>query len=363
MDGNPTTVGMPLHTRSLTVTVSRTSESTWHARGDVIDLRKNGFVPSNYDLQPSGVIHMMSIDFDFDPKTLIIESIEIAQPFVAIESSEATKGECCRDPAPKLLALNGECLDTVFTKKLGGVFGGALGCSHLLTLFQLMASAVPRAVVLEYDRIAREGTEHPLGARFYRRAVFVDGNQRSGEQTDVAVQLADTHTRPLEGGARVTERLSLSHEVKTFATIDRKRFLVDRLEIRERERTYSTVGTATWTDHTEWAEPLLGVRLIPGMAGRIFKLIGDRGDLQAVRDNLLQMAPGFLQITAAQMDEYFERREQTQPGETPEKPAVSDLGGNSDSCYMWRRDGAIHSAWFAGTAIGGPGTRSRSGDA
>ena len=62
--------GLPLHTRSLTVYVRRVSASRWHARGDVIDLRKNGFVPSGFDLQASGIIHMMSIDLEFDPESL-----------------------------------------------------------------------------------------------------------------------------------------------------------------------------------------------------------------------------------------------------------------------------------------------------
>ena len=37
-------------------TVTHADDGRWHARGDVIDLRKNGFVPSSYDIQPAGVI-------------------------------------------------------------------------------------------------------------------------------------------------------------------------------------------------------------------------------------------------------------------------------------------------------------------
>lgn len=341
----PSVQGLPLHTRSLTVAIWRSSAATWHARGDVIDLRKNGFVPSSYDLQPSGIIHMMSIDLDFDLETLEIDSIEVDQPFVAIEPSEVTRGECCRDPAPKLLELAGERLDADFAKKLGLQFGGALGCSHLLTLFQLMASTVPRAVELERAREAREGTEHAPGQRFFRRSVFVDGHAHSPALTDVAVQLADTQTRPIAAGARVTERLALSHEVKTFASVDRTRFTLERLEVRERERSFENVGSAQWTDHAALVSPLVGARIIPGMAGRVFKLMGGEPRLRPVLDNLLMFAPGFIQITAALMDEYFEQREGAADPSRTARPAVANLGGNADACYMWRTGGPIQQSW------------------
>ncbi len=341
----PAVQGLPLHTRSLTVAVWRASASIWHARGDIIDLRKNGFVPSSYDLQPSGVIHMMSIDLDFDPETLAIDSIEVAQPFVAIEPSETTRGECCRDPAPRLLELTGERLDADFARKLGLQFGGALGCSHLLTLFQLMASTVPRAVELERAREAREGTEHELGQRFFRRSVFVDGHAHSPASTDVAVQLADTHTRPIAADARMTERLALSHEVKTFASVDRTRFTLERLEVRERERSFENVGSAQWTDHAALVSPLVGARIIPGMAGRVFKLMGGEPRLRPVLDNLLMFAPGFIQIMAALMDEYFEQRENARDPSQTARPAVANLGGNADACYMWRTGGPIQKSW------------------
>lgn len=346
----PLVQGLPLHTRSLTVAVRRDTGSRWHARGDVIDLRKNGFVPSNYDIQPSGVIHMMSIELEFDPESLTIHSLRVDQPFVAIEASEVTRGECCRDPAPRLLDLAGEKLDSDFTKKLGSQFGGALGCSHLLTLFQLMASTVPRAVELEEAREAREGTRNEPGVRFFRRSVFVDGNEHDRTRTDVTIQLADTHTRPLAPNARFLERLALSHEIKTFASVDRKRFIMERLEVRERMRTDETVGVAEWTDHSETLASLVGERVIPGMAGRLFKLLGAEPAHRPILDNLLMFAPGFIQITAALMDEYFEERARAGDSEKTEKPAVANLGGNKDSCYMWRRDGPIYSAWTPGSA-------------
>ena len=52
--------------------------------------------------------------------------------------------------------------------------------------------------------------DDPVLLRLYeppRGSVFVDGHAPSREETAVAIQLADTHTRPLRPGERVTERL------------------------------------------------------------------------------------------------------------------------------------------------------------
>jgi len=101
----PSVHGRPLHTRPLTIVISRESDTLWRARGDVIDLRKHGFVPMIDDIQPSGIIHMMSIDLAFEPESLRIERISTDQPFIALEASEASGAECSRDPSPRLLSF------------------------------------------------------------------------------------------------------------------------------------------------------------------------------------------------------------------------------------------------------------------
>jgi hypothetical protein len=338
-----TAQGLPLHTRSLTVVLSRKSDRLWHARGDVIDLRKNGFVPTHYAIQPSGIIHMMSIEIDFDPETLQMQSIAVDQPFVAVEPSAATGGECCRDPAPRLIDLEGETLDDGFTKRLSAHFGGPLGCSHLLTLFQLMASTIPRAVLEENERLREEGHANEIGDRFFRRSVFLDGLEKSSKTIDIAIQLADTHSRPADPDGRITDRLRTSHEWKTLAEIDRKRFKIQSLDAKERKRSAETLGSATWVSHKDVVSPLVDAPLIPGLAGRLFKLLGSKPELAPLLDNLLQLAPGFIQVTAALMDEYFEQREETPAGEEAPKPAVSGVGGSANSCYMWREDAPMRS--------------------
>lgn len=332
--------GLPLHTRSLTIVVSRESESLWRARGDLIDLRKNGCVPSVDDVQPAGIIHMMTLELDFDPKTLQLERVGVEQPFVAVEPSAATGFESCRDPAPRLVAMAGERFDAGFNRRLGAAFGGALGCSHLLTLFQLMASTVPRAMNLERARAEREATPTAAGTRFFRRSLSVDGALMGDQSLDVAIQLTDTHTRPPFPGNRGVERLVAAHEVKAFANVERKRFVVERLEAFERTRDLEADADTPWLDHSERVAPLAHAPVLPGMARRIFDLLGADGSKQTLKDTLLQLAPGFIQITAALMD--HAHRRPAAPGEAkteePATPSVSGIGGMPDSCYMWRRD-------------------------
>ncbi len=344
--------GLPLHTRSLTVTISRESDSFWLARGDVIDLRKNGFVPSSYDIQPSGIVHSMSIELVFDPTSLRIERIAVDQPFVAVEPSEATGGECCRDPAPRLLDFKGDHLDAGFTKRLSAHFGGAQGCSHLLTLFQLMASTIPRAARLENARITREQTNARFGERFFRRSVFIDGHLRNDDRVDVAVQLADTHSRPLAPKEPPTKRLECSYEWKLLATVERTRFQIHRLLAAERERRFETLVSADWISHDALVSPLVDVPLIPGMAGRVFQLLADNSELEPLRDALLQFAPGFIQIVAALMKDHPRVRAQAEEGAPASPSDVASLGANSNSCYMWRQGSPISRSWSSTQSSG-----------
>jgi hypothetical protein len=340
-----TLAGLPLHTRSLTVSISRRTGSVWHARGDIVDLRKNGFVPTSYDIQPSGIIHSMSIELDFDPDSLEIYQIAVDQPFIAVDPSPETEGECCRDPAPRLLDFKGDHLDPGFTKRLSAHFGGPLGCSHLLTLFQLMASTIPLGVAEEQERMVREGSEARFEDRFFRRSVFIDGHLRSDNRVDTSIQLADTHTRPLQPGGGFIERLESSHEWKILASIERKRFQIEALSARERRRLSSSVGTASWVDHDALLAPLVSTPIIPGLAGRIFKLLPESTSSGSLRDSLLQLAPGFIQIVAALMDDYFEARAQAEQDGAAPKAEVNAIGGNSNSCYMWRADSPISKSW------------------
>ena len=76
-------------------------------------------------------------------------------------------------------------------RRLGSVFGGALGCSHLLTLAQLMGASVPRFLALSPELAARAP-----GERIAKRALFLDGFEAAGGGLEIALQLSEFLTRP-----------------------------------------------------------------------------------------------------------------------------------------------------------------------
>ena len=98
---------------------------------------------------------------------------------------------------------------------------------------------------------------------------------------------------------------------------------------------------AEWVDRSESFTSLKEKPIVPGLAGRVFKLAGDTPDLQVIKDNLLMFAPGYLQVIAAQMEPYFadQIRAAREGGE--EMPSSNSLGGNTGACYMWRENGPI----------------------
>ena len=82
--------GHPLHTRSLSITLTQRADGRLDAHAEVVDLRKRGFVPVAGELQPSGVVHHMLLDGEIDPRTAVLDAIALRQPSVAFEATAVT---------------------------------------------------------------------------------------------------------------------------------------------------------------------------------------------------------------------------------------------------------------------------------
>lgn len=340
--------GHPLHSRSLTVGVTVLGDGRWRARGDLLDLRKCGFVPMPRGIQPAGVIHLMTLEATLDPVTRRLETLQVAQPFVAIEPSEETGGECCRDPAPRLQQLVGQRFDGGFAKRLSAVFGGPLGCSHLLTLFQLMASALPRALDLDAEITGRREP----GERPYRRSAFAEGFEDAAGSIEYAIQLHDFQER--QGPrARPVERLARHDEVRVFARVETPSHRLQDLRAARRTRRAENLAAARFEDAGELVAGLVGGPVVPGMARRILAQLGNDPDAVLLRDALLQLAPAHIQTLAALVDRWFATAPSPEAARSEQGPEIASLGGFPDSCYMWRSQGVLQGRFRPDPVRGG----------
>ncbi len=326
--------GQPLHTRSLTISTFQDEDSRLRLEAAVIDVRKCGFVPVAGMLQASGIVHHMTLDGVLDPVSRVLESFSGAQPTPAFEPSKLTRGESCRDPLHRLEILRGKRLDDAFAGELRQVFGGGLGCSHLLNLAQLVASGVVTALDWD-DHHAPAAQGRRVGERGFHRAVVIDGFEERGGMLEIAVQLSDLHFRAANEIAVPMELFAEQFEARVQARINMKKATaIEQIGVWERRRNYDEIESASWRDRSDEVSALVGQRVMTGMSRRLMELFAADLSDRPFLDALLSLAPGFIQCVASLSESW--------PAEAKAKPSVMGVQGRADSCYMWRDAGALH---------------------
>jgi hypothetical protein len=325
--------GHPLHSRSLSVTLAQRADARLDVFGEILDLRKRGFVPVAGDLQPSGIVHHMQLRAVVAPATARLDEITVAQPTVAFEPSALTRGESCRDPGARIQALVGISLDAGFAKRWLAEIGGPRGCSHVLTLGQLLAGTV--AWALERDRAAEPGPRRP-GERVYRRDLVIDGAALPSGDVELVLQQTDLHFAPSPALARPIERFGAELEIRAVARIAMANMTLAGIEAAERRRTRAELESAVWVDRTPALAPLAGLRLASGVGGALVRRYGGDPDARPLLDLLLQLTPGLLQCMAALSERW--------PLLATQNTSTMGMGGIPDSCFMWRRGGALDQA-------------------
>ena len=336
--------GQPIHTRCLEVTVEQPTPSRVRAQGRILDLRKFGFVPTGGDLQGAGVIHDMSLQAEVSIEHRIIERLEPAQQVVPFEASPRTGGESCRDSIHRLRDLVGASLDASLSKRLSQAYGGALGCSHLLTLAHLVSTTLSRALDWEADaRRQRPGSREP-NERLLKRSVLIDGcDLDAGQAMEIVIQLADLHTEPYANTRDSLSRFARHQEVRGHARIDMREMRLASLGLWERDRVGLPLAPDGWIDRRDWVAPLVDGPAIRGLAHRVDEHIGLDPERSALRDALRNLAPGAIQCMAAYAHRVVEGKGGVEA--LGDGPSILQFGGLPDSCYIWRE--------------GGPGMRSR----
>jgi len=324
--------GHPLHSRGFGISLTQRADGKLDVSGEVVDLRKRGFVPVSGKLQPAGIVHHMQLRGVVDPVSRVLESITGAQPAIAFEASEATGGESCRDPVERLQASAGATLDDGFARKLAEAYGGPRGCSHLLVLTHLAASATRRAIACERARFP-SGAERSPGAPVYRRDLIVDGADCGDHRLELAVQLTDLHLAPVHGIASPMESFASELELRLRADIDLRTVRLASIEAAQRERTLDTLESAPWRSRSEDVRWLEGTLMAAGIGGKLIRAHGEREEDRPLLDALLNLTPGMHQAMAV-MDEGWALTARA-------VPTVMGMGGIADSCYMWRSGGAL----------------------
>jgi hypothetical protein len=327
--------GHPLHTRSLSVTLSARDDGRVDVQGVIVDLRKRGFVPVGGELQPAGIVHHMRVDAIVDPATARVEAIGAAQATVAFEPTAISEGESCRDPVARVHALAGASMDGGWAKRLSAEIGGPRGCSHVLTLAQLMGPTVASALVADRARFGAAPGRRP-GERIFRRDVVVDGHERGPSVVALALQATDLHHAPAPAIAPSMARFAGEHEVRGLAEIDLARFALTTVTLGERRRDPATLDSAAWRDRADVAQSLAGLSLAGGLSQALLARRADSPDDGPLLDALLMLAPALIQCVAALSDAW--------PGLASRGGWIVGMGGRPDACYMWRAGGALQRA-------------------
>lgn len=326
------TRGQPLHTRCLSVTLSRGEGARREVDASLVDVRKRGFVPVCGDLQGSGVIHHMQVAAAYDEGSLVLERIEAAQPTVAFEASAANEGECCRDPVDRLRSLAGRPLDGAFPRALGQEIGGPRGCTHVLTLSQRVASTVDWVASRERVLFDPAPGWQP-GERVFRSDLVLDAFRRSDGRAELAAQLIELHLVPAARGRLPMQRFGAQLELLLHVEVDLRRMEMASVRAAERRRGPEELETAGWRDLAPVIDGLEGQRLGPGVSAALVRHFADRPDERPLLGVMLNLTPAWYQALAALQESWH--------AHGGPAPGVVGMGGPTDSCYMWRRGGAL----------------------
>lgn len=326
--------GEPIHTRCLAVAFSVANEGSLAFRSDVIDLRKAGLMSLAGRLSAAGIIHKMSVGGRFETATGRIEAIEWDQSHVMHEANRATRGECCRDPMPRLQGLVGQSLGDDFVASLKACFGGPLGCTHVNTLLQEL-NAVFRALRARLAAHPDFLDGRAAGDRVTSRSVYVDAAREDAAPTvALSARLADLHFAPCAGGAEI---LHGHEEVRVAATIDLAGWKLRSLRGVERRRTGPSCDEGTWRSRDEAVAALAGRSLGGGMAKHVLERFGGEPEDALLCSALLALGPGMTQVGAG-------LSESLAPAESA-GPLGGGLAGPGP-CYMLRAEGPLMETLF-----------------
>jgi hypothetical protein len=321
---------LPLHTRALSVSLDAAADGILAARASLIDIRKTGVVPVGGDLGTPGLVHQMWLEASIDPRGPRLRSVSAHQPNVAFEPSALTGGESCRDPVARLTMLEGATLDDDFLGHLSAAQGGPRGCSHILTIAQVLVATVRWA----FDAGGRRSPDarRRIGERVFRRDIVVDASRQADGDLEIISQLSDLTFARADEVAQPMQRFAGLHEVRVRAGVEVATLTFSDLRAAERRRVHDSLDATGWIDRSERVAGLRGVSIFRGVSAALMERLAAAGGPPRARrgaDARADVHPGVRGDVGGMAGPRGGRRVDHRHGGLP------------DSCYMWRRGGAL----------------------
>lgn len=305
----------PLHTRLLTLRLAPAGAEGWAVEGRVLDLRRRGAVSIAALVNGPGVVHDMRLRLVVDRASLRVREADLVMPSVPFPPEADTGGETCRDNEAGFAAVVGLSLARGFASGLQRAIGGPRGCFHVFTLMRLVAATVTGALA--------RGLERETG-RAFERTVFVDGFREESGDGELALR---GRLMDLRYAAGARERVADQFEAQLDAGIHLPGLVVGSVTGRHRDgggHPWSSEGLGSLAS-------LVGASLLRGYSLKLGELIDGHGPLAPLHALALMLQPVAFQCMPSLAADHV-RAGAARP---------AGPGAAMDSCFMWRRDGAL----------------------
>jgi hypothetical protein len=304
-----------LHTRLLTLRLAPEGADAWAVEGRVLDLRRRGAVAIAALVNGPGVVHDMSLRLVVDRASLTVRDAALAMPSVPFPPEAQAGGETCRENESGFAAVVGLSFRRGFASGLQRAIGGPRGCFHVFTLMRLLAATLAGALA--------RGLEREDG-RAFERTVFIDGF-RDGSGEPALVLHGRLNDLRYAAGSR--ESVADHFEAQIDAGIELPGLIVDSLTGRHREG-----GAGPWTSEGLGSlSSLVGASLVRGYSLKLGEVLDAQGPLAPLHALALMLQPVAFQCIPSLSDD--------RAGTSGVRAAGP--GAALDSCFMWRRDGAL----------------------
>jgi hypothetical protein len=237
--------------------------------------------------------------------------------------------------------LGGTPVDAGWAARLMAGIGGPRGCSHVLTLAQLVGPTLAWALGRE-RALHGEAAARPAGQRIFRRDVIVDGSEEAPMRLSLALQCTDVHDRPLATPIVPSmERFAEAREVRALARVQAGLHALEDLAVAQRVRTPADLDAA-WVPRDDVAARCAGLSLGRGISAALVERIAAPAD-RPVLDALLALAPALIQVYAAISE--------TWPAQAARDGWLVGLASRADACWMWRTDGPLQTSRTPGDPV------------